>query len=77
MENTANALVPRSQAGRTAAHRGTPLCCPGAGRSIVENNAQKRLIDVDVALGVVDEAQVPEFVHEEINPRARRPNHLR
>jgi hypothetical protein len=44
---------------------------------IVENNAQERFIDVDVPVGVLDEAQIPEFVHEGINPGARCSNHFR
>ena len=43
---------------------------------IVENNAQERFIDVDVPLGVFDEAQLPEFVHEKADSRARRANDL-
>ena len=43
---------------------------------LVQDNVQERFIDVDVALGVLDETQFPEFVHEETDPGARCPNHF-
>lgn len=49
---------------------------PGAERSIVENNAQERFINVNVMAGVFDEAQIPKFVHEEVDSGARCPNHF-
>ena len=42
----------------------------------MENNAQKGSVDVETAI-VLNEAQFPEFIHEEINPGARRPDHFR
>src|ERR1019366_5367327 len=43
---------------------------------VVQDNTQQGLVDVDFAV-VLDEAQLPEFVHEEIDPGPRRANHLR
>ena len=44
--------------------------------SVVQDNTQERIVDVDLAV-VLDEAEFPEFVHEKIDPRPRRANHLR
>src|SRR6267142_6198935 len=43
---------------------------------VVQDNAQKGIVDVDFAV-VPDKAEFPEFVHEKINPWARRADHLR
>ena len=45
-------------------------------KSVVQDNAQEGIVDVDFAV-VPDEAQLPEFVHEKIDPRPRRADHLR
>jgi hypothetical protein len=42
--------------------------------SVVQDNAEERIVDVDLAV-VSDIAQCFEFVHEEINSRSRRANH--
>src|SRR5689334_21819372 len=44
---------------------------------IVKNNAQKGGIDVDAVAVILNEAHLSEFAHEEINARARGPNHFR
>ena len=43
---------------------------------LVEDNTQEGIVDVDLAV-VLNEAEFPEFVHEKINTRPRRANHLR
>jgi hypothetical protein len=45
-------------------------------RLIVENNIQKRAVDLQPAI-VVDESQFPESVHEEADPRAGCADHFR
>jgi hypothetical protein len=42
----------------------------------VENNAQEGRIDVETAI-VANETEFPEFIHEEIDSGARRPDHFR
>jgi hypothetical protein len=42
----------------------------------MQDNAQERAVDLKAAV-VLYEAQFPEFVHEEIDPRARCANHFR
>ena len=42
--------------------------------SVVQDDAQKDIVDVNFA-DVFDEAQFPEFVHEEIDPRPGGPDH--
>jgi hypothetical protein len=42
---------------------------------VVQDDRQKRLVDLDPAV-VFDEAQLPELVHEHIDPRARRADHF-
>jgi hypothetical protein len=44
--------------------------------SVVQDNAKEGIVDVDLAV-VLDETQLPEFVHEEIDPGPRCANHLR
>lgn len=39
--------------------------------SVVQNKCQQRLVDLDSTVVVFDEAQFSEFVHEEIDARAR------
>src|SRR5579863_260120 len=43
---------------------------------VVEDNTQEGLVDLDLAI-ILDEAQLPEFVHEKIDPGPRCANHLR
>ena len=43
---------------------------------LVHDNAQEGRIDTNLMV-VLDEAQFPEFIHEEIDPGPRRANHLR
>jgi hypothetical protein len=45
-------------------------------RLLVQDNTQQGRVDVDPAI-VLNEAQFLEFIHEEINPRPRCPNHFR
>jgi hypothetical protein len=47
-----------------------------AGSLLVQDNTQEGIVDVDLAV-VFDEAQLPEFVHEKIDPWACRADHLR
>jgi hypothetical protein len=42
----------------------------------VQDNTQEGIVDVDLSV-VLDEAQFPEFVHEEIDMGARCPDHFR
>jgi hypothetical protein len=42
----------------------------------VQNNVQERIVYVDLAI-VLNEAQLPEFVHEKIDSGSRCPDHLR
>jgi len=42
----------------------------------VEDNGEQRVVDVDFAAVVVDEAELAELVHEEINAGARGPYHF-
>src|SRR6266850_2825958 len=43
---------------------------------LVQDHSQEGIVDLDLAV-VLDEAEFPEFVHEEIDSRPRRANHLR
>ena len=43
---------------------------------VMQHDAQERSIDLNPAV-IPDEAQLLEFVHEQIDPRARCANHLR
>jgi hypothetical protein len=43
---------------------------------LVQDNTQEGIVDLDLAVVVLDEAQLPEFVHEEIDSRARGADHL-
>ncbi len=45
-------------------------------KSVVQDDAQERSIDLNSSV-VLDETQLPELVHEQIDPRARGANHLR
>jgi hypothetical protein len=45
--------------------------------SVVQDNTQEGFVDVDLTAAVLDEAEVPEFVHEEIDSAARRSYHFR
>jgi hypothetical protein len=44
-------------------------------RSIPQHDAEERIVDLQAPV-VLDEAQLPELVHEEVHARARGPNHL-
>src|SRR5436190_5346893 len=46
-----------------------------ANRLVVENYAEQRGVDLEIAV-VVDEPEISELVHEEIDARARRPDHF-
>ena len=47
------------------------------GGLVMQNDAEERIINVDFAVGVVDEAHIAEFVHEEIHAGAGGADHLR
>ena len=44
--------------------------------SVVQHDAQERSIDLNAAV-VLDETQLPEFVHKQIDPSTRCADHLR
>jgi predicted dithiol-disulfide oxidoreductase (DUF899 family) len=44
-------------------------------RSIAEHDTQERVVNLQCAV-VVDEPELPKFVHEEVDPRARRSDHF-
>ena len=49
-----------------------------SGALIVQDDAQQRTVDLDGALTLVlDEAQLSEFVQEEVHPRSSRTDHFR
>jgi hypothetical protein len=43
----------------------------------VQDDAEERIINVDLAVGVVDEAEIAELVHEEIDAGAGGADHFR
>jgi hypothetical protein len=43
----------------------------------VQDNTQEGIVDVDLAVGVVDKAKLAEFLHEKIDTRSRGADHLR
>jgi hypothetical protein len=43
----------------------------------VQDNTQEGFVDADLAASVLDEAQVPEFVHEKVDSGARCSDHFR
>src|SRR5439155_14194704 len=45
-------------------------------RGVVQHDTQERVVNLE-AVVVVDEAELPELVHEEIHARSRRPDHFR
>ena len=47
-------------------------CTPG---SVAQHDAQERVVDLQAAV-VVDEPELPKLVHEEVDTRARRADHL-
>ena len=50
--------------------------CTGFLRTLVaQHDAQQRAIDFQIAV-VIDEPEVSELVHEEVDPRTRRPDHF-
>jgi len=53
-----------------------PPLCKLASSLLVQDNTQEGIVDVDLAV-VLDEAQLPELVHEKIDPWACRADHLR
>ncbi len=49
----------------------------GAMRSVVHDDGQEGMIDLEAAAAVLDEAQLLELVHEEADARSRRADHFR
>jgi hypothetical protein len=49
---------------------------PGSNCLFVQDNTQEGSVDVETAI-VLNEAQLPEFVHEEVNPGAGCSDHFR
>ena len=52
------------------------IIIPRKAELLVQYHAEEGTVDLEPAV-VLDEAQFSEFVHEEIDPRPRCPNHLR
>ncbi len=46
-------------------------------QSVCEDNSEERVVDRDAARVVLDEPEVPELVHEEVDTGTGRPDHLR
>ena len=44
---------------------------------LVKDNTEEGRVDVETVIVVLNEAELPEFVHEEIHPRTRCANHFR
>jgi hypothetical protein len=44
-------------------------------KSVAQHDAQEGAVDLEPAV-VLDEAELPELVHEEVHPGPRRPDHL-
>jgi hypothetical protein len=49
----------------------------GQGQLVVQDDTEQGIVNVDLAVGVVDEVHLAEFVHEKIDSRPRGANHLR
>src|SRR6476620_4025163 len=49
---------------------------PAADHLVVQDDAEKRRVDLDISV-VLNESKVSELVHEEVDARTRRPDHLR
>jgi hypothetical protein len=48
---------------------------PRSAESVAQDHTQKRVVDLQAAV-VLDESELPKFVHEEVHTRTRRPHHL-
>jgi hypothetical protein len=48
---------------------------PRSTESVAQDHTQKRVVDFQAAV-VLDESELPKFVHEEVHARTRRPHHL-
>ena len=46
-------------------------------QGIVQYDAQEGVVNLDTAAVIVNEAESPELIHEEVHARARRPHHFR
>src|ERR1700680_1985532 len=44
---------------------------------LVQDNTQEGIVDLKSAIIVLNEAEFPKFIHEEIDPRPRCANHFR
>ena len=60
---------------RTGVHRHPSWAARGSLRSVAQHDAQERVVDLQAAV-VVDEPELAKLVHEEVDPRACRANHL-
>jgi hypothetical protein len=57
------------------APRAVPFRIGGSAGSIPHYDTQERVVDLQATV-VLDEAQLPKLVHEEVHARAGGPNHL-
>jgi len=47
------------------------------GQLVVQDDAEQGIVNVDLAVGVVDKAKLAEFLHEKIDTRSRGADHFR